>query len=73
MCNIEKSMINMAIEKSRINRPNTHAHTHNEIDKTSYYSECALDDTLKSDDFSLVTLRWETTKMTAPKSLFWPS
>jgi hypothetical protein len=35
--------------------------------------ECTLDDPLKSDDFSLVTLRWETTKMTTPKSLFWPS
>jgi hypothetical protein len=30
-------------------------------------------DSLKSDDFSLVTPRWETTKMTTPKSLFWPS
>ncbi len=48
-----------------VNRWTTNAH--------GYYSECALDDPLKSDDFSLVTPRWETTKMTAPKSLFWPS
>jgi len=28
---------------------------------------------LSSYDFSLVTPQWETTKMTTPKSLFWPS
>jgi hypothetical protein len=44
---------------------NAHTHTHNEIDKTIMNAH--FDDLLKSDDDTLVTPRWETTKMTTPQ------